>query len=457
MNSEELYELATNSVRRQQFKQAIGYFMKAIALDPDSAKVWLGLRTVSLKEYDGKAMGALKGGFSFLVKIFFCKLQKKHKEGIYACAEYLCLDPNHLWTLKQLLALAELGEFKGIQIFAHQSLAEVAPDNADIAIAAADILSDQGDVDLYEKAVKIMANLTDAFPDDADISGERNRIEAKKVVNKLSSAQNKSDVLRDKDATKKLEEESQQIRTADDLERAITRAVQREKADPGNPRDKEVLADLLFRRGDYLESIAKYDEAIAIDPNNQNAQNRRGDATIKQVEGQISVMETKAKGLKGTDLETLKDRIKSHKKKLRETKMTEFTRRLKINPNDLGTRFELGTLYFNAKSYDEAIQEFQRSVQDARLAFRSSVYLGHCFKHKNLFDMAIREFTNAANRPGGSKTDKLGVQYEIALCHESDNKKDLALEVYKSILERDFGFKDVAKKVETLSLSLNNP
>lgn len=451
MNSEELYELATNAVRRNQFKQAKGYFVKAIGKDPDNTKVWQGLRTVSQKEYDGKAMGAVMGGFSTLIQIFLNKVKKNHDDGIVACAQFLCLNPNHTWTLKQLLAMGENGEFMNLQAFAHQCLAEGNPENADLVIDAADFLSDQGDLELYEKAVAIMATICEAFPDDTDLSGERNRIEAKKVVNKLSNAENKTDVLKDKDAAKKLEEESQQIRTADDLAKAIERAIAREKADPENPREKEVLADLLMRRGDFDASITKYDEAIAIDPNNQNAQNRRGEASIKKVENQISVMEKKAKGMEGEDAETIKGRIKAHKKKLRETKLSEFTRRLKINPNDLTTRFELGTLYFNGKGFDKAITEFQRSVQDARLAFRSNVYLGHCFKQKKLYDMAIKEFTNASKRSGGSKTDKLNVQYEIALCYENDERKAEALDVYKSILEKDFGFRDVAARVEALS------
>jgi len=451
MNSEELYELATNAVRRKQFKQAKGYFIKAITKEPDNIKLWQGLRTVSHKEYDGKAMAAVMSGFSTLFQIFLNKTKKNHEDGIIACARFLCLNPKHLWTLKQLLSLAEASENLNLQAFAHQSIAEVTPEDANLVIEAADFLSDQGDVELYEIAVKIMASLCEAFPDDTDLSGERNRIEAKKVVNKLSNADNKTDVLKDKDAAKKLEEESQQIRTSDDMDRAIERAIAREKEDPDSPRSKEVLADLLLRRGDFDASISKFDEAIKIDPNNQNAQNRRGDAMIKKVESQIAIMNQKLKGLDGDDAVTLKERIKTHKKKLRETKLEEFTRRLKINPNDLSTRFELGTLYFNAKSWDKAIQEFQRAVQDARLAFRSNVYLGHCFKQKKLYDMAINEFSNASKRSGGSKTDKLNVQYEIAQCYESDDRKPEALDVYKSILEKDFGFRDVAARVETLS------
>jgi tetratricopeptide (TPR) repeat protein len=358
--------------------------------------------------------------------------------------------PNHKWTLSQALAFSEKLELVKAQGHFHTVLAEGNPDDADLVIDAADYLSDQGDPESFEKAVQLMANLTNAFPDDTDLSSERNRIEAKKVVNKLENAEDQTDALKDKDAAKKLEEESQQIKTADDLEKAIARAQERETAEPESARAKEVLADLLFRKGDLLEAIEKYKESIEIDPNNQSVQARLGDTQFKVIQDQIKNMEDRLPNLEGTELEDLKARLTEKKKDLRDTRLNEYSRRLKVNPNDLKTRFELGGLFFQAKAFDKAIQQFQRSVQDARLAFRSSQYLGHCFKNKKLFDMAITEFTNASKRPGANASDRLNVLYEMAICHELAENKAEALAAFKAILEKDFGFKDVASRVEAL-------
>ncbi len=444
------YESAANAVRRQKFPQAIKFFLKSLAKDPDYIEARRGLRAVALKEFNGKALPALASCLGDLFTIAIAKTKKRHEDGLSACDRVLSKVPNHKWSLSQGLSFAEELELQKAQEFFHTVLAESQPENADLVIDAADFLSDLGDSEAFEKAVKLMANLTNAFPDDSDLSSERNRIEAKKVVKKLENAEDQTDALKDKDAAKKLEEESQQIKTADDLEKAIGRAQEREQAEPDSARAKEVLADLLFRKGDLLEAIEMFQASIKLDPNNQSIQARLGDTRFKLINEQIKTMEARRAELKGAELEDLDKRVGEKRKELRDTRLNEYARRLKVNPNDLKTRFELGGLYFKAKAFDKAIQQFQRSVQDARLAFRSSEYLGHCFKHKKLYDMAIREFENAAKKSGANASDRLNVLYETAICYQSADNKAKALDVYKHILEKDFGFKDVASKVEAL-------
>jgi tetratricopeptide (TPR) repeat protein len=425
--------------------------LKALNKDPAHTEARKGLRAVSLKEYNGKAFAATLSGLGPLFKVFVSKLKKDNKEGIKSCSEFLSLNPNHVWTLKCLLGFSEASEQKAIQVHTHLVLAEVASSDAGVVVKAADFLSDQNDVELYEKAVALMAKLCSENADDTDLAGERNRIEAKKVVSKLENAESQADVLKDKDAAQKLEEESQQIHTEDDLSRAIERAKAREAEDEKNARSKEILADLLFRKGDMLDAIAKYDEAIALDPNNNSVLARRGDAEIKHLSVQVKNMESRLSTLEGPELDDLKKRITVARKKLREGKFNEYSRRLKVNPNDLPTRFDMGVLFFSAKDFDQAIQQFQRSVQDARLSFKSNQYLGHCFKHKKLFDMAIKEFINASKRSTATSNDRLSVMYEVANCYEMSERKEEALDVFKKILEKDFGFKDVSTRVEVLS------
>ena len=450
MTAEEFYELAANAVKRKKFKQAKGYFIKALVKDPEYIEARRGLRAVSMSEYNGKAFPALMSGLSDLIQVFMCKMKKNHDEGLLAGQKFLSTLPVHTWTLKQMVSFAEAKEYKETQSYFYSLLVEVNPEDADIVLEAADYLSDLGKPEHYEKAVKMMSVLCQAYPDDADLSAERNRIEAKKVMEKFENAENQADVLKDKDAAKNMEAESQQIKTADDLEKAIERALSAEKKDPESARAKDVLADLYFRKGDLLEAIKKMEESIALDGNNQSVQARLGDAKIKLIADQVTAMEERLPTLDGAEKEDLETRTKTKRKELQDFKLNEFGRRLKINPNDLKTRYELGALFFGARAFDKAIQQFQRSVQDARLSFKSSQYLGHCYKHKKLFDMAVKEFLGAVKKPGATASDRLSAQYEAAVCFEADQKPSEALDLFKSILEKDFGFKDVAARVEAL-------
>ena len=456
MTSEEFYELAINAVKRKKFDQARDYFLKSLAKDPENIESRKGLHVLALSQFDGKATKALLSGWPILAKLFMAKMQKKYDEGLILGEEFLCKNPKHKWTLQQMLEFSEAKEYKKSVCFYHIVLAESCPEDASVVVDAADYLSMEGSAENFDKAVAMMTQLCNVYPDDADLSSDRNRVEARRVTQNLENAKNQSDVLKDKDAAKTLEAESQQIKTADDLEAAIIRAQSRDIKE-NSARSKEVLADLLFRKGDVLQSIELLEASIVLDPNNQSVYSRLGDAKIKFLADQLTHIEDREKtgGLVGVELQDLKERIKEKRRELQESKFNEYNRRLKVNPNDMKTRYELGVLSFKAKEFDQAIQQFQKAVQDARLSFRSSQYLGHCYKYKGLFDMAIREFDNAAKKPGANASERMGVLYEAADCYEKAGKLPEALDLFKSILEKDFGFKDVVSKVEALQKKIS--
>jgi tetratricopeptide (TPR) repeat protein len=336
-------------------------------------------------------------------------------------------------------------------------LAEVDAESPDSVFEAADYLSDQNDPELYEKSIEMMNKVCELYPDDTELAADRNKIQAKKVINKFDKAESQADVLKDKDAAKNLEQESQQIRTDDDLDKAIERAEDRVASNPEDPRAREVMADLLFRKGKLKEAIEQFDKAIELDPNNQNIRARLGDARIEMFKMNATKIEKRIKKTKDpAERKEMMVRLKGTRKKLLDAKLAEFMRRLKVNPNDLKTRYELGVLYFNAKAIDKAIQQFQRSVMDAKLAFSSSLYLGNCFKAKKIYDMAISEFENAGNKPGASQNDRLGVLYETADCYVEMKKLPDALAIYKKILNKDFAFKDVSAKVDEIQNQIDS-
>jgi tetratricopeptide (TPR) repeat protein len=302
-------------------------------------------------------------------------------------------------------------------MFTHESLAELNPSDATIVIEAAEYLSELGTKAGYDKANKLMDNLAALAPDDTDLAAEQGRIAAKKSINTIETAQSTTDVLANQDEAKELELESQEIRTDDDLEAAIKRAHERDEKEPDDARHKETLGNLYLRKSDLLKSIDFFKASVQLDPNNQNALALLSDTKVKVLELQIAKMQKrKAKMAKKEEKVEQSQRIKVARKKLIDLRHQECKRKLEINPNDLKARYELGSLLFSIKKYDQAIQQFQRSVQDANLSFKSSEYLGHCFKIKKLFDMAINEYNNAYKKPGVNSQNKLNVLNEIGDC-----------------------------------------
>ncbi len=457
MTSDETYELAANAVRRKQYKKAINYFSKILKKDPEYINARRGLRAVQVTvAEESKIPAALKAPHLF-VKVKMLMAKKKYDETIVACEEFLNIDPANIATLRTLLKCSTELEYHQTAMFTHESLAELNPSDANIVIEAADYLSDLGTKEGYDKANKLMTNLVSLDPEDTDLAGHQGRIAAKKSINTIETAQSTTDVLANQDEAKELEQETQEIRSDDDLDSAIERAVKRDEEDPDNARHKETIGNLLFRKADYQKAAEYFKNAVELDSNNQNAHARLSDTKMKILELQISKMNKRKAKMKDADEKKQQSqRIKAARKKLIDLKHLECKRRLKVNPNDLVARFDMGELYFSVKKIDQAIQQFQRSSQDANLSFKSCEYLGHCFKTKKLFDMAIKEFNNAYDKPGVKINDQLNVLNEIGDCYVETNKFTEALDIFKKILEKDFGFKDISEKVQQLQEKLDS-
>ena len=69
----------------------------------------------------------------------------------------------------------------------------------------------------------------------------------------------------------------------------------------------------------------------------------------------------------------------------------------------MGHRFELGVRLLRAGQIDEAIRELQAARSDPRHQWRSLLYLGHCFKSRNNWRLAQRNFEEALQQPAAGE------------------------------------------------------
>lgn len=446
MNSEELYKIAADAVKRKRFKQALGFFDQILDKEPEFIEARKGIRAVLRS--DGKATKlAFLSGLPLLVQIMICGATKKYEKGIPLCEKYLRLNYQSVWALKKEAEFALKLDYKKTAAFCYETLAELAPDDADTVTDAADLISDLGD---FDKANNLMAQLAQKFPGDIDIAGDQSRIAAKKTLNAYETAETSRDVLKDQGETAELEKESQGIRTEDELQEAIDRATQRCEAEPDSARHRETLADLLARRKDFKEAVEVYKLAIERDPNNENTRSKLGDVRIRMLVVETERIKHRLAKSAGDKKAELQGRLAEANEKLLSFRLGEYERRLKINPNDLRARHDLGMLYFQTRELDQAIKQLQRSVSDAKYGFSSAYHLGLSFKAKKLFDLAIDQFNEAAKKPGIKPSERMEVHYESGICYLSQKKNDEALVIFKKILEKDYGYKDVAAQVEAL-------
>ena len=126
----------------------------------------------------------------------------------------------------------------------------------------------------------------------------------------------------------------------------------------------------------------------------------------------------------------------------------EAKQRVERNPTDKAYRFDLGQAFFNGGMFGEAIPELQQARQNPNLRIKALLMLGKCFEKKNMNDLAINAFSDAAKDIAVMDNTKKELLYDLAMVYEKTGHKDLYLESLKEIYNFDYGFKDVAKRVE---------
>ncbi len=128
--------------------------------------------------------------------------------------------------------------------------------------------------------------------------------------------------------------------------------------------------------------------------------------------------------------------------------VTEAQDRVDRNPTDPQLRYELGLALYNAGNHSDAIPHLQQATRNPHIRTRVLLLLGKTFRAKNMHDLAVKQLTDALADLHGMDGTKKEVLYEKGLIHLDVDDKVAALDCFKQIYEVDYGYRDVAKRVE---------
>jgi tetratricopeptide (TPR) repeat protein len=127
----------------------------------------------------------------------------------------------------------------------------------------------------------------------------------------------------------------------------------------------------------------------------------------------------------------------------------EAQNRVDQNPTDPQLRFELGSALYNLGDFSGAIPHLQQATRNPHIRTKVLLLLGRTFKSKGMFDLSIKQLTDALADLHAMDGTKKEVLYEKGLIHSEMGDKAAALDCFKQIYEVDYGYRDVAKRVES--------
>ena len=111
-------------------------------------------------------------------------------------------------------------------------------------------------------------------------------------------------------------------------------------------------------------------------------------------------------------------------------------------------RFDLGQALYDAGEYSDAIPHLQQATRNPHIRTKVLLLLGRTFDAKGMNDLAIKQLKDANDELTQMDNTKKEILYELGVIYTKAVKKEEALGCFKQIYEIDYGYRDVAARVE---------
>lgn len=266
-----------------------------------------------------------------------------------------------------------------------------------------------------------------------------------------TQAESYRDLIKDKEAAVSLEQESRMTLAGESLDHQIAETYARHEAEPRNVDHARRLAALSEQKEDYESAVAWYRYASDLSQGSDAGLLRKiGDLEMKRSEQEIAELEDYLARHAPDEAEyaeraTALEKARGQRHAIL---IAEARERSERNPTDLQLRFELGERLLAAGQFREALPELQRARQNPNARLKAMNLLGRCYRELGMLDLAAKQLEEAAREIVAMDPTRKEIVYELALVYERMGENGKALDCLKQIYEVDYGYRDVASRVE---------
>ncbi|MDF1816192.1 MAG: hypothetical protein P1V20_28590, partial [Verrucomicrobiales bacterium] len=258
------------------------------------------------------------------------------------------------------------------------------------------------------------------------------------------------DLLKDKDAANSLEKQGKAAMTPEMLQTQATRLTAEYEADQNNIEVVKQLANTYEQLEDFETASSFYEWAFHLSSNDPALE--RKVALMKEKVGRNQQRELEkfiAENPEHPDAEQYKAQLAELKKSQLGGLIKESEDRVARNPTDTELRFELGDRLFQGERYREAIKHLQQAKTSPNLRLKVMNMLGKCYDKMGMTDLAATQFEEAISELTSMDDTKKDALYNLALLYERMENKEKYLSSLKEIYAVDYGYRDVAERVES--------
>ena len=308
--------------------------------------------------------------------------------------------------------------------------------------------------DQSDKAVEIYNRISEINPLDikAVKLGKDAAARASMKQGGWNEAESYRDLLKDKEKAVSLEQQSRVQLSGESLEQQINETFALHEAAPENVDLAKRLGVLHDQKNDLDGAVAWYQYAVDLTKRSDPGLVRKvTDLKMKQLERRICEHEQYlAKHGSGAEqFAEKRTELEAAKRQRAEILIEDARKRLDRNPTDLQLRYELGEYLSESGRFREALPELQRARQNPNARLKAMNLLGQCYRQLGMLDLAARQLDDAARELTVMDAVKKEILYNLGAVYEQMGDSAKYIEAMKKIYEADYGYRDVAARVES--------
>lgn len=377
-------------------------------------------------------------------------LKKNPAEAMGLAEDVLTSDPYNGKANEVLGDAAMALDMPEVAILAHETVADANPKDKKNLHSLAQLCLRLSD---FNRAITVYQRILEIDPRDSDAqSGQKNA--TAQLASSTGGWEKGGDFresLRNKDQSIQLEQESKVTNSADQIADQIARLSQQVQANPASLLFPKQIADLYLKQEDYENAIAWY--TYTFEQGGQtdaSLEKTIGNLQIKKIDKDIADARAnmEASAADPDAQQQWNDYLAQLVTYRKQLSLQTAQGRVQRYPNEKMYHYELGRAYVDLEMYKEARPALQEGKRQPSVRYEAANLLGVCFWKSGMLDLAEKELSTASGEIPVMNDVKKEILYNLGCVQDAAGKKAESIEIFKELYAADFGYKDVAARVE---------
>ena len=454
----ENFERARQVLQTGNFDYGIQLLLLCCKLDPANFPFRQALRKAQKEKYGNNLRGSRFAFFStprFKAKVKTSKAQGDYVKVLEHAESVFSRNP---WDMGTSMDMAEAFDALGLLDLAVYTLDQSRqkyPDDATLNRALARLFEKRGD---FTKAISLWQLVQQANPKDVEAAHKAKDLAASETIAR-GGYQESISGTKDSPVLGRMEEAA--IEKQDKVGREASVLLKRIEADPTGPELYVQLSGVYRRQGNLERARAALLQGQGPTGNHFKLQMELLELDLQPLRDNLDKAEAKLRKLQArpanddtADEEpTLVELTKLRAKIQREivAREAELLRaKAERYPNEIGHRLDLGVRLLKLDKIDEAIEELQKARRDDRLKGKASLYLGLCFRKRNNWRLAQRNFEEALPllTSTADESTRKEVLFQLATGSAENGELPRAMDLGHELANIDFAYKNIGKLLD---------